>query len=214
MTHQLFTSSTSAQPKTTPSFQSVSAVTVGIRGILATLLADKEGKAIQVADDVPFGDAGLDSLGAMAFRGELSSCFGFKLDPTTMYSFPTVAALSRYVSGRLGIVAMSDDVPTRRRHLHAKLRQSGWTELPKETREIFDELKELALHEKATGLGKGQAGVGGLGLQQQVGFETCFASIVSLTHTVVFPRFPCEDRQCHEIRGAGAPEGSRVGTDT
>ncbi|PNG99823.1 Phenolphthiocerol synthesis polyketide synthase type I Pks15/1, partial [Tetrabaena socialis] len=46
-------------------------------------------------------EAGLDSLGAVELRNQLSRSFGLELPPTLMFDYPTAAAVATYVAGEL-----------------------------------------------------------------------------------------------------------------
>ena len=45
----------------------------------------------------PLMEAGLDSLGAVELRNNLSTFFGLDLPPTVTFDFPSVAALAEYI---------------------------------------------------------------------------------------------------------------------
>jgi hypothetical protein len=54
-----------------------------------------------VAPDEPLAAAGVDSLGAVALRGELSDATGLDLPATLAFDYPTVGELGRAVSGMM-----------------------------------------------------------------------------------------------------------------
>lgn len=47
---------------------------------------------------IPFDSYGLDSLAAVGLTGDLEDWLGRKLDPTLLYDYPTVEALSRLLA--------------------------------------------------------------------------------------------------------------------
>jgi acyl carrier protein len=49
--------------------------------------------------DATFPEYGVDSMIAIVMSGDLSSWAGCDLDPTVLYEYPSIAALSRHVSG-------------------------------------------------------------------------------------------------------------------
>jgi acyl carrier protein len=68
------------------------------------------------APDSPFMEAGIDSLGAVQLRNEMSAAFGIELPPTITFDYPTPAALAKFIaaqapSGALDPGAMPADSP-------------------------------------------------------------------------------------------------------
>lgn len=59
----------------------------------------------EVASDQPLLEAGFDSLGAVELRNNLSSYFKIDMPPTLLFDYPTVAALSSFVSKAQSVLA-------------------------------------------------------------------------------------------------------------
>ena len=55
-----------------------------------------------VSPDAPLMAAGLDSLGAVELRSSLEGRLGLALPSTLVFDYPTVAALTQFLAGRLG----------------------------------------------------------------------------------------------------------------
>jgi acyl carrier protein len=49
--------------------------------------------------ELPFGELGLDSLGAVEFRSELSLRIGRPLPVTLAFNYPTIHAVTKYLAG-------------------------------------------------------------------------------------------------------------------
>ena len=49
--------------------------------------------------NAPFDRYGVDSMVAVLLTGDLQDWLGRRLDPTTLYDHPTIAALARYLAG-------------------------------------------------------------------------------------------------------------------
>lgn len=54
---------------------------------------------MQVADQTPFMEAGLDSLGAVELRNALADQLGVALPATATFDYPTIDAMATYISG-------------------------------------------------------------------------------------------------------------------
>lgn len=52
----------------------------------------------QVDPTIPFDRYGLDSSAAYALTGDLEDWLGSEIDPTAIYDYPTIEALSEYLS--------------------------------------------------------------------------------------------------------------------
>jgi acyl carrier protein len=50
---------------------------------------------------IPFDQYGLDSAAAVGMTGDMEDWLGTKLDPTLLYDYPTVEALSRHLAEEL-----------------------------------------------------------------------------------------------------------------
>ena len=55
----------------------------------------------QVAQDQPFMEAGLDSLGAVEFRNTLATRYSLDLPASLIFDYPTVAALSSFLAASM-----------------------------------------------------------------------------------------------------------------
>jgi acyl carrier protein len=62
---------------------------------LADLL-EKEPEEVDVT--IPFDRYGLDSSAAVGLTGDLEDWLGIEIDPTIIYDYPTVEALSEHIS--------------------------------------------------------------------------------------------------------------------
>lgn len=51
---------------------------------------------------VPFENFALDSVTAIGMTGDLEEWLGHSVDPTMVYDYPTIEALSRYLAGEIG----------------------------------------------------------------------------------------------------------------
>ena len=54
-----------------------------------------------IGSNQPIMEAGLDSMGALELRTSLQARFGLDLPATLTFDYPTIAALSRFLSGQL-----------------------------------------------------------------------------------------------------------------
>jgi acyl carrier protein len=52
--------------------------------------------------DAPFETFAMDSAAAVAMTGELEDWLRCRIDPTTVYDYPTIAQMSRYLAGESG----------------------------------------------------------------------------------------------------------------
>ncbi|MBW4513025.1 MAG: acyl carrier protein [Scytonematopsis contorta HA4267-MV1] len=52
---------------------------------------------------IPFDRYGLDSSVAVGLTGDLEDWLGTKLDPTLLYDYPTIEALSRHLASELKV---------------------------------------------------------------------------------------------------------------
>lgn len=75
-----------------------------------------DGGADGIADETPFGERGLDSLGAVRFAHRLSELLAHPFSATLMYAAPTVARLTAHISGMLWTSAVESrtDAPAAR----------------------------------------------------------------------------------------------------
>lgn len=55
----------------------------------------------EVEVDIPFDRYGLDSSAAIGLTGELSELLEIEIEPTLLYDYPTVEALTNYLSKQL-----------------------------------------------------------------------------------------------------------------
>ncbi|PIQ24100.1 hypothetical protein COW36_03725 [bacterium (Candidatus Blackallbacteria) CG17_big_fil_post_rev_8_21_14_2_50_48_46] len=55
--------------------------------------------------DLPFASLGLDSTTAVAMSGDLEDQFGFELDPTLIFEFPSVTRLLNHLEAE-GVLAV------------------------------------------------------------------------------------------------------------
>ena len=55
----------------------------------------------QVAQDQPFMEAGLDSLGALELRNTLATRYSLDLPASLVFDYPTVAALSSFLAASM-----------------------------------------------------------------------------------------------------------------
>jgi hypothetical protein len=62
-----------------------------------------------VPPDQPLMEAGLDSLGAVELRNNISSAFGVDLPATATLDFPTISALAVYLAGVIAPQAAAVD---------------------------------------------------------------------------------------------------------
>lgn len=72
---------------------------VEIQDWIVAYLADLlETDADDIDITIPFDRYGLDSSAAVGLTGDLEDWLGIEIDPTIMYDYPTVEALSQYIS--------------------------------------------------------------------------------------------------------------------
>jgi acyl carrier protein len=70
-----------------------------IQAWIASYLADiLEVEPEEVEVSLPFDRYGLDSAVAIGLTGDLEDWLGTRLDPTLLYDYPTVAALSKHLA--------------------------------------------------------------------------------------------------------------------
>ena len=80
-----------------PSEQRVSFVAGEISTMLRALVGSEVGK------DEPLMDAGLDSLGAVEFKNAVESRMGVELSATVIFDYPTISALSQYITQKIEV---------------------------------------------------------------------------------------------------------------
>jgi acyl carrier protein len=78
--------------------RSAAQIQAWIAAYLAELL---EVEADDVDPSLPFDRYGLDSAVAIGLTGDLEDWLGTQLDPTLLYDYPTVAALSKHLAVEL-----------------------------------------------------------------------------------------------------------------
>ncbi|GGO88903.1 acyl carrier protein [Wenjunlia tyrosinilytica] len=49
---------------------------------------------------VPFAEYGLDSVAALSLFGDIEDEYGFYLEPTVVWDYPTIAGLARFVASQ------------------------------------------------------------------------------------------------------------------
>merc|ERR1712113_961434 len=69
------------------------AVRISIAALVQSISASEE----QVDDETPLMEAGLDSLSSVQLRTQLQQEFGFNVGTTSVFNYPSVAALSQYI---------------------------------------------------------------------------------------------------------------------
>jgi acyl carrier protein len=73
-----------------------------IQSWIASYLAELlDVDAEEVDASLPFDRYGLDSAVAIGLTGDLEDWLGTQLDPTLLYDYPTVAALSKHLAAEL-----------------------------------------------------------------------------------------------------------------
>ncbi|KAK9834736.1 hypothetical protein WJX74_008822 [Apatococcus lobatus] len=70
---------------------------------LQSIVADIAGQLVE--DDQPMAEAGLDSLGSVELRSQVSERFGIALPVTLAYDYPTVQALAGFITPQLAAVS-------------------------------------------------------------------------------------------------------------
>lgn len=55
---------------------------------------------------IPFDHYGLDSAAAVGMTGDLENWIGQKIDPTLLYDYPTIEALSQHLAKEFQVVAV------------------------------------------------------------------------------------------------------------
>ena len=65
-----------------------------------------------ITSEQPLMEAGLDSLGAIELRESLQRKFKTELPATLIFDYPSIAALSAFMSSQLTVVAMPRDHPS------------------------------------------------------------------------------------------------------
>jgi acyl carrier protein len=78
--------------------RSAAQIQAWIASYLAALL---EVEPDEVDVSLPFDRYGLDSAVAIGLTGDLEDWLGTQLDPTLLYDYPTVAALSKHLAAEL-----------------------------------------------------------------------------------------------------------------
>ena len=63
-----------------------------------------------ISPSQPLMEAGLDSLGSVELRNSLGSAFGLELPATLTLDYPSVAALSQYLSGVVRPIVAADQM--------------------------------------------------------------------------------------------------------
>ena len=66
--------------------------------VILNIIANLGGEA---SADQPFMESGIDSLGAVQLRNEITSAFGVELQPTVTFDYPTPKALSAHVASQV-----------------------------------------------------------------------------------------------------------------
>lgn len=66
--------------------------------VLLTTMANLGGAG---SAETPFMEAGIDSLGAVQLRNEMTAAFGLDLPPTVTFDYPTPAALAGYIASQV-----------------------------------------------------------------------------------------------------------------
>jgi len=88
-------SSKVVEAKVATSMPNAAEIQTWIASYLANLL---EIEADEVDVTIPFDQYGLDSAAAVGMSGDLEDWLGQKLDPTLLYDYPTVQALSKHLA--------------------------------------------------------------------------------------------------------------------
>jgi acyl carrier protein len=57
--------------------------------------------AADVDPHTPLAELGMDSVYALGLCGDIEDAFGLDVDPTLAWDYPTVAAITTFLSGRL-----------------------------------------------------------------------------------------------------------------
>jgi 3-oxoacyl-(acyl-carrier-protein) synthase/acyl carrier protein len=70
----------------------------GTADLVSALVASVIGESIEV--NAPLMDSGLDSLGAVELRNSLAASFALPLPATVVFDYPTIEALSKYISNK------------------------------------------------------------------------------------------------------------------
>lgn len=58
-----------------------------------------------IARDEPLMEAGLDSLGAVELRTELSKAYAIELSSTLTFDHPSIAAVTKHLAGLIGTIS-------------------------------------------------------------------------------------------------------------
>src|SRR5262249_32290058 len=84
-----------------------------IEAFLTAYLARELGaRAEELGPDVPFRRYGLDSTGWVRMTAELASFVAARVDPTLVWSYPSLRALSRHLAGETFVAARGPEVAT------------------------------------------------------------------------------------------------------
>ncbi len=80
----------------------------GIQEGLITAVAIKAGISAQQVDaEREFAQFGFDSLSLVAFTSKLEDWLRIKLEPTTMWDYPTIVSLTDHLVGEMGMARES-----------------------------------------------------------------------------------------------------------
>jgi acyl carrier protein len=91
-TDSLSASSTGQQESQSPTAAEIQA------WLVSHLAAVLEVDPTQVDVATPFDRYGLDSVAAIGLTGDLEEWLGYDLDPTLLYDYPTIEAVSRHLA--------------------------------------------------------------------------------------------------------------------
>ncbi|WP_020654214.1 AMP-binding protein [Massilia niastensis] len=90
------------RPAAAPAAAAVSAAAAATRELVRDCVLNglRDGGVMEIGDDTPFADVGMDSLAAMPVALELEQRCGLPVAAELLYEFPTVALLAAYIDTR------------------------------------------------------------------------------------------------------------------